>query len=85
MVLLVPARLGEPGNASGIERDQTNSDGSFRLESVIPGKYILLAIDHGWDVPWQDPQTLSRYLARGVPVEVGAGDNLAKNIEAVAP
>ena len=85
MVLLVPAMLGQPGNASGIECDQTNSDGSFRIEGVIPGKYILLAIDHGWDVNWHDAQTLAGYLSHGVPVEVGAGMRLVRTIEAVRP
>lgn len=85
MVLLVPALLGQPGNVSGIERDQTNSDGSFRLEGVIPGEYILLAIDQGWNVRWDDVQTLARYLAHGVPLEVGAGSRLVRSIGAVVP
>ena len=50
MVLLVPATLGMAGDLNTIERDETNTDGSFRMTGVTPGEYILVAIDHGWNV-----------------------------------
>ncbi len=70
MVLLVPSMLGQPGNTAFVERDETNTDGSFALAGVVPGRYILLAIEHGWDLRWTDPQVLAPYLVHGVPVDV---------------
>ena len=46
MVLLVPQPVNQ-GN--GIPRDQSDSDGTFTLPEVHPGRYFLLAIDHGRD------------------------------------
>lgn len=68
MVMLVPASFGEPGSITILRRDQTNTDGGFLIENVIPGDYILLAIDHGWTVNWRDPATLARFLTHGVPL-----------------
>ncbi len=85
MVLLVPATLGNPDSLNIIRRDQTNTDGSFDLNDVLPGQYILVAIDRGWQVNWKDPSTLRGYIMRGVPVELASTASLKENIEAVAP
>ncbi len=85
MVLLVPVTLGEAGSLAEVQRDQTNTDGSFSLHGVVPGKYILLAIDHGWEVKWRDPATLAGYLARGVPVDVGSKVKLKRDLDALEP
>ncbi len=85
MVLLVPATLGNPDGLNIIRRDQTNTDGSFDLNDVLPGQYILVAIDRGWQVNWKDPSTLRRYIMRGVPVELASTASLKENIEALAP
>ena len=70
MVLLVPATLGQPDSTAFIERDETNTDGSFALAGVVPGRYILLAIEDAWRLRWTDPQVLAPYLARGVPIDL---------------
>ena len=85
LVLLVPITLGAPGNTLPVLRDQANSDGSFLLTAVTPGKYILLAIDHGWDVHWRDPQSLERYLLKGTAVDVRPSGKLAETIPAQTP
>ena len=85
MVLLVPATLGDPDSVAEVQREQTNTDGSFSLRGVMPGKYILLAIDHGWGVKWRDPATLAGYLAKGVPVEVEAKGKVQRTLVAVEP
>lgn len=85
MVLLVPATLGDPGNVTDVQRDQTNSDGSYTLRGVAPGKYILLAIDHGWDVKWHDLPTLASYLAKGLPVEVAGKEKVQRTLEVIEP
>ena len=68
MVLLVPS---DPANnAILIRRDQSDSDGTFTLYSVVPGHYTLLAIRNGWDLEWMNPAVLKSYLERGELVEV---------------
>lgn len=85
MVLLVPATLGNPAGLNIIRRDQTNTDGSFDLDDVLPGQYILIAIDHGWQVNWKDPSTLNGYMLHGVPLELHSGTSIKEEIEAQAP
>jgi hypothetical protein len=84
-VLLIPATFGEPESLTTVRRDQTNTDGSYDLEDVIPGQYILIAIDHGWQVNWNDPATLRLYLIHGVPLDLRSGANIRQEIEAQAP
>jgi hypothetical protein len=68
MIVLVPA---DPAhNQVLFRRDQSDSDGSFTLPQVVPGAYILLAVEHGWDLAWMDPEVLKNYLGRGVAVRV---------------
>ena len=84
-MLLVPITLGTSGNTLPVLRDQSNSDGSFQLTAVTPGKYILLAIDRGWDVPWRDPQSLERYLLKGTAIDLRPSSKLTKTITAQSP
>ena len=51
-------------------RDQSDSDGSFLLPAVHPGKYTVLAIEDGWDLEWLTPGVLQKYLPGGEVVEV---------------
>jgi hypothetical protein len=71
MVLLVPT---DPAhNAILFRRDQSNSDGSFRLPGAIPGRYTVVAIEKGWELEWRNPDVLKPYIAGGTPVEVKPG------------
>jgi Carboxypeptidase regulatory-like domain len=85
MVLLVPITLGQPGDNSVVERAQSNTDGSFAFRAVEPGRYILVAIDHGWGVQWTNPLTLANYLAHGTPIELKAGGKVSEEVAAVLP
>ena len=85
MVLLVPATLGNPEGLNIIRRDQTNTDGSFDLNDVLPGQYILIAIDQGWQVNWKDASTLNGYMLHGIPVELHSAASVKEEIEAQAP
>ncbi|HEY6274293.1 MAG TPA: carboxypeptidase regulatory-like domain-containing protein [Terriglobales bacterium] len=72
MIVLVPA---DPAhNEVLFRRDQSDSDGTFTLASVVPGKYTLLAIEKGWELEWMNPDVLRSYLGRGVAVEVREND-----------
>ncbi|CAN5685386.1 hypothetical protein BH10ACI4_BH10ACI4_16420 [soil metagenome] len=85
VVLLVPITVGELGSIAEPRRDQTNTDGSFDLDMVIPGQYILIAVDHGWDIRWNDPATLNHYLLRGIPLDLRTPSVVKQNIEAQKP
>ena len=67
MVLLIP----QPGDPDiGIPRDQSDSDGTFTLPNVHPGRYSLLAIDHGRNLEYHNPRVLAPYLAHATDVVV---------------
>jgi hypothetical protein len=70
MVLLVPPNPDR--NPSLFRRDQSDSDGSFTLREILPGRYTVVAIEKGWDLDWQNPAVLQPYLARGEVVDVAA-------------
>ncbi len=71
MVILVPA--GKDTNPDLFRRDQTDLDGSFTLPNVLPGNYLLLAIDDAWEIRWNDSATVTPYLLHAIPVTVQAG------------
>jgi hypothetical protein len=85
MVLLVPITIEDPNSITFLVQDQTNTDGSFSLANVIPGQYILVAIDHGWQINWGDASTLRRYLMQGVPIDLKSSALVKQNIAAQAP
>jgi len=51
-------------------RDQADSDGTFELNLVVPGRYTLMAIEDGWDLEWADPDVLQKYIASGESVQI---------------
>jgi hypothetical protein len=53
-----------------IRRDQSDSDGSFALLNAIPGDYLVVALENGWDLDWADPKAMARYLSLAVPVTI---------------
>ncbi len=85
MVLLVPVTIEDPNSITVLLRDQTNTDGSFDLANIIPGQYILVVIDHGWQINWGDRSTLRRYLLQGVPVDLKSSATVKQNIIAQVP
>jgi 5-hydroxyisourate hydrolase-like protein (transthyretin family) len=85
MVVLVPRNPGR--NPYLFRRDQSDSDGSFSLYRVVPGRYSLIAIEDGWNLEWAREGALGKYLARGMQVEVRPDTNkidLAESIEVQA-
>ncbi len=68
MVVLVPA---DPAhNQVLFRRDQSDTDGTFVLGSIVPGAYTLLAIQDGWDLEWAKPEILQRFMAQGEAIIV---------------
>jgi len=71
MVVLVPK---DPeSNLDRFRRDQSDSDGSFVLQNVIPGSYTVVAIEDGWDLDWSQPAVLSRFVERGQSISIADG------------
>ncbi|HEX2917841.1 MAG TPA: carboxypeptidase-like regulatory domain-containing protein [Edaphobacter sp.] len=85
IVLLIPAGLDDQGNFTAIVRDQTNTDGSFDLNDVVPGQYILVAVANGWQISWNDLATLQHYLTQGVPLELRPNARVNQDITAQQP
>ena len=82
MVLLAPEDAKD--NQILFRRDQSDSDGSFLLFNIIPGRYRLVAIDEGWELDWADPNVLAAYLKKSIAVQVHAHDKLKGRVEVQA-
>jgi hypothetical protein len=68
MIVLVPD---DPErNIELFRRDQSDSDGTFTLPLVVPGKYTMLAIANGWDLEWNKAAVLEPYMKLGEKLEV---------------
>jgi hypothetical protein len=70
MVVLVPTH--PESNRELFRRDQSDLDGSFTLQSVIPGRYTVIAIADGWDLDWSQPSVISSYASHGQTIVVPA-------------
>jgi len=52
-------------------RDQSDLDGSFVLQGVIPGAYTIVAVEDAWGLDWLQPSVLARYVQHGQNISVG--------------
>lgn len=68
MIVLIPQNPVD--NRDLFRRDQSDSDGSFDLRDVIPGKYTVVAIEDGWTLNWAEPEVIAHYLPQGRCVTV---------------
>jgi hypothetical protein len=51
------------------------------LEEVVAGRYVLIAVEDGWDGDWRSAEFLRRFVERGKRVEIGAGAVVTGEIE----
>jgi Carboxypeptidase regulatory-like domain len=79
MIVLVPEV--PEHNLVLFRRDQSDSDGSFRLPAVHPGKYSVVAIEDGWELEWLTPGVLEKYLAGGELVRVTANAKIEVKVK----
>ena len=63
MVLLIPESPEK--NEDFFRRDQSDSDGTFSLYQVVPGRYTLVAIQNGLGYGLERPSVLQTYLEHG--------------------
>lgn len=69
MVALVPD---DPeANMDLFRRDQSDFDGTFSLQSVIPGAYTVVAVEDAWGFEWLKAGVLARYVQHGQQVIIG--------------
>jgi hypothetical protein len=68
MVLLIPEDLESNENLN--RRDQSDSDGTFTLRVVLPGRYTLVAIQNGWELEWLKKDVMQPFLKHGLTVDV---------------
>jgi hypothetical protein len=78
MVVLAPEDAKD--NQILFRRDQSDSDGTFSLFNIIPGRYRLLAIDGGWELAWADPNVLAAFLKKSIPIQIRANEKLKQTI-----
>lgn len=81
MVVLVPRN--PEGNRDLFRRDQSDLDGTFVFHNVVPGSYTAVAIEDGWDLDWSQPELISAYAKRGVPLVVA--DKPGQNLDLSRP
>jgi Carboxypeptidase regulatory-like domain len=72
MVLLVP-ETGENLEENS-HLDESDSDGTFTLAEIPPGKYKLMAIEDGWELERTNWSALQPYLEKGQPLDFSASE-----------
>jgi len=78
-VALVPEKFEDANNLMRV--DQSDSDGTFRLDDVVPGRYRLIAVEDGWDGDWRSAEFLRRFVGQGKELEIGAGAVVTAEVE----
>ena len=79
MILLVPES--EVDVEDEARMDQSDSDGTFTLASIMPGKYVLMAIEDGWGLKWRDKEQLKPYREKGQVLQIGANQKVDVSVE----
>ncbi len=74
MVLLLPED--NRSVSAFIPRDQSDTDGSFELRQVQPGKYRAIAIDDGSDLEYTNLEVMQAYMAAAQSVTVPPGGQM---------
>ena len=68
LVLLVPEDAAH--HTELYRRDQSDSDGTFTLPQVPPGRYTAVAIQNGWTLDWGNANVIEPYLAKGEKITI---------------
>jgi Carboxypeptidase regulatory-like domain len=72
MILLVPDSGQNLTEDSRL--DQSDSDGTFALNGIVPEKYLLLAIADGWDIEWANWAVLKPYFEKAQVLQIAEND-----------
>ena len=77
-VLALP--LSNPGP---VQLMNSGINGDFQFWNLAPGSYKLLAVDHGGDWEYSNPEVLRKYLSRAREVSVGPGQSASVELELI--
>jgi protocatechuate 3,4-dioxygenase beta subunit len=58
----------------------TDADGKYAIGSIPPGKYRLLALDDMETGSWEDPDVARGFEGKGVAIELGPSEKVAKDL-----
>lgn len=81
MILLLPQDL---NRSLLIRRDQSDSDGTFTLPEIGPGRYTLLGIENGRDLAYEEPAVIKPYLSSGQVIDIPLKDDAPVRVNVVA-
>lgn len=79
MILLMPEGGKDWERLS--RRDQSDSDGTFRLANVAPGKYALFALENGWNLEWSKPENLKPFAVKAQILDIGESQVKSETVE----
>jgi hypothetical protein len=68
-----------------IHRDQSDSDGTFTLPGIVPGRYTLLALPINPDLEYAKPEAMQPLLAHGKKVIIEPGRQYGEVAELFQP
>ena len=69
MVVLIPK---DPDTHLELfRRDQSDFDGTFSVQGVVPGRYAIVAVEDAWGFDWLKPGILARYAQHGQELTIG--------------
>ncbi|MGC2247187.1 MAG: carboxypeptidase regulatory-like domain-containing protein [Terriglobales bacterium] len=80
-VFLVP----EHGSARQIKSADVPITGEFQFQQVRPGDYSLLALEHGDDLEYQNPDVLSSYMSNATRISVAPKQQVNATLELTSP
>ncbi len=64
-------------------RDQSDSDGTFSLAGIVPGRYTLLALPTNSELEYAKPEVIGPFLAHGKKVVVEPGKQYQATAELI--
>jgi len=68
-----------------IRMDQSDSDGTFALSNIVPGKYFLMAIEGGWDLDWADAAVLRPFHDHAQVMQIAPDDSIKVTLAVQRP
>ena len=74
------------GNSVHMRRSSVDQIGQFRLQQVLPGNYLILAMPReALTMPLMDPSAFEQFVRYATPVAVGDGEQRTINLKVVTP
>lgn len=70
-------------NPGPVQLMNSGNNGDFQFWNLTPGAYKLLAVDHGGDWEYSNPEVLRKYLPRAREVSVGPNQSASIDLELI--